>query len=241
MAEKVINKDIYKTLRNRIITGKYDKKMRLPTEDLLIKEFDASRYAIRKSIKELSDEGLVYSVKGKGVVILERTPDPSNIKLSLDKVNTLQMSDHAEEISRITSIADFKMVITDDKLSKLTSFKKGLPLYVIKRIRHVNKRNVVLDINYLNAQLVPKLTAEIAKRSIYSYVQNDLNMKISIVKRYLNLEHAQEIDYKYLNLGFSNCIGNMVTFTFNDNGKLFEYSESHFIPDLFAFNQIIKF
>lgn len=240
MAETT-NKDIYQELKQRVINGKYNIKMRLPTEESLIAEFNASRYAIRKAIKQLSDEGLVYSVKGKGVVVLEQTPKTQEINLSLRDINSLQNLNKAEDLKRATIIADFQQIIVDEKLSHKTSFAVGIPVYAIKRVRRINNKNAVLDLNYFNAQIVPGITAEIAKDSIYSYIKDDMKMKIAVVKRKLRIEHAEQVDYEHLNLGINNCVGNMVSFAFNDDGKQFEYTESHFIPDNFIFNQIIKF
>lgn len=234
-------KDIYQVLKQRVIDGKYNIKMRLPTEEALIDEFRVSRYAIRKAIKQLSDDGLVYSVKGKGVVVLEQTPQTRELNLSLKEIDSLQALNDEADVQRTTIIADFQQIIVDEKLSHLTSFAVGIPVYAIKRVRRINNKNAVLDINYFNAQLVPGITEEIAKNSIYNYIQNDLEMKIAVIKRQLRIEHAEEVDYKYLNLGINNCVGNMVNFAFNDDGKQFEYTESHFIPDNFIFNQIIKF
>ncbi|WP_119325634.1 UTRA domain-containing protein [Companilactobacillus musae] len=240
MAETT-NKSIYQELKQRVVNGKYNIKMRLPTEESLIDEFHVSRYAIRKAIKQLSDEGLVYSVKGKGVVVLEQTPQTQEINLSLKEINSLQTLNDAEDISRTTIIADFQQVIVDEDLSHKTSFAIGIPLYAIKRVRRINNKNAVLDINYFNAQLVPDINPEIAKDSIYTYIKKNLDMKIAVVKRQLRIEHADQIDYEHLNLGINNCVGNMISFAFNDDGKQFEYTESHFIPDNFIFNQIIKF
>lgn len=235
------NNDIYTVLKERVLNGQYNIKMRLPTEDALIEEFNVSRYAIRKAIKQLANEGLVYSVKGKGVVVLEQTPQTKEINLSLAKINGLQSLNSDQQIEHKTIIADFKQVIVDEKLHRKTSFSVGVPVYAIKRIRRINTKSAVLDINYFNAQIVPDITPEIASGSIYDYIKNDLEMKIAVVKRQLRIEHASQIDYEHLNLGINNCVGNMISFAFNDDGKQFEYTESHFIPDNFIFNQIIKF
>lgn len=235
------NTDIYTELKKRVQSGYYNIKMRLPTEELLIDELHVSRYAIRKAIKQLADEGLVYSVKGKGVVVLEQTPQSQKINLSLEKIDGLKVLNNTDDYKRQTFIADFQQIIVDEEISHKTSFAVGIPVYAIQRVRRINNRNSVLDLNYFNAQVVPGITPEIAKGSIYTYIKNDLRMKIAVVKRQLRIEHATQIDYKHLNLGIDNCIGNMISFAFNDGGKQFEYTESHFIPDNFIFNQIIKF
>ncbi|MDT6952409.1 UTRA domain-containing protein [Companilactobacillus alimentarius] len=234
-------KDIYTVLKQRVIDGYYNIKMRLPTEDALIEEFNISRYAIRRAIKKLANDGLVYSVKGKGVVVLEQTPKTKEINLSLEEIDGLHSLNSDQAIDRKTIIADFQQVIVDEKLHHKTSFAVGVPIYAIQRVRRINNKNAVLDINYFNAQIVPGITPEIAKDSIYDYIKKDLQMKIAVVKRQLRIEHSDQIDYAHLNLGINNCVGNMISFAFNDDGKQFEYTESHFIPDNFIFNQIIKF
>jgi len=235
------NRDIYTELKKRVLSGQYNIKMRLPTEESLIEEFNVSRYAVRKAIKQLADDGLVYSVKGKGVVVLEQTPKTQEINISLEKIGGLQSLNKDQKLDRKTIISDFKQIIVDEELSHKTSFAIGIPVYAIKRVRRINNKNAVLDINYFNAQIVPNITPEIARGSIYTYIKQDLKMKIAVVKRQLRIEHASQVDYQNLNLGINNCIGNMVSFAFNDDGKQFEYTESHFIPDNFIFNQIIKF
>ena len=70
----MVNKfrDIYDTLKNEINEGLYNDTMVLPTEMALIERFGTSRNTVRRAIQLLNEDGLVYSVKGRGVVILER-------------------------------------------------------------------------------------------------------------------------------------------------------------------------
>lgn len=64
-------KDIYHALKDNINNGKYDASMMLPTEMELIDTFSCSRNTVRRAIAELSKDGYVKSVKGKGVIILD--------------------------------------------------------------------------------------------------------------------------------------------------------------------------
>lgn len=64
-------KDIYHILKSNIDSGKYDNSMMLPTEMELVDKFECSRNTVRRAISELSKDGYVKSVKGKGVIILE--------------------------------------------------------------------------------------------------------------------------------------------------------------------------
>jgi GntR family trehalose operon transcriptional repressor len=231
---------IYETLKDRILKGAYSIKMRLPIEDDLIKEFDTSRYAVRKAIKQLADEGLVYSVKGRGVVLLEHTPQTQQFNLSLGQLSGIKAMNADRQLDYRTDVVSFKQVIVDADLSERTAFEIGIPVYAIQRVRLFNGHRNVIDINYFNAQLVPGITADIARQSIYHYIQDDLHVKIAVVKRMLRVDSVRKTDLKYLELGDNNCVGNMISIAFNDTGRQFEYTESHFIPNEFVFTQLIR-
>jgi len=233
------SKDIYDQLKKRILSGQYSIKMRLPTEEALIQEFNTSRYAIRKIIQDLSHEGLVYSVKGKGVVVLDNSFQSQKINLHFDKIDDLQSTKQNFKLNQKINVISFQLQMVDKVLSEKTLFPIGTPVYAIKRVRDINHENLVLDINYFNAQITPDITPEIAADSIYNYIKHKLRMKIAVVRKQLRFEAASELDIKNLSLNEHNCIGKMINYAYNDDGKLFEYTESHFIPDSFVFNQII--
>ncbi|VDG23819.1 UTRA domain-containing protein [Lactiplantibacillus mudanjiangensis] len=239
MVEKTFE-SIYTTLKDRILAGKYSIKMRLPIEDDLIAEFEASRYAVRKAIRQLADDGLVYSVKGRGVVLLEHTPQTQKFNLNLGQLAGIKALNTDKTLDYRTDVVSFTQEIVDADLSTKTAFEIGIPVYAIKRVRLFNGKRAVIDINYFNAQLTPGINAEIARKSIYHYLQHDLKIKIAVVKRMLRVDSAEMVDLKYLDLGQNNCVGNMISIAFNDTGRQFEYTESHFIPNEFVFNQLIR-
>ena len=52
---------IYKQLRSKILNGSFRPGEMLPSENNLCSEFHASRETVRKGLKELEAEGLIYS------------------------------------------------------------------------------------------------------------------------------------------------------------------------------------
>lgn len=244
MANKITFETIYKTLKDRIFQGTYSIKMRLPIEDELIEEFSSSRYAVRKAIEKLAADGLVYSVKGRGVVLLEHAPQTQqfdlNLAQSLNQMNGLKTMRTDKAFNYQTDVVSFKQVIVDDALSQKTAFEVGIPVYAIQRVRVINNVRAVLDLNYFNAQITPGITATIAAHSIYDYLQKQLDLKIAVVKRMIRVDRADELDAAQLALGDANCVGNMLSISFNDSGRQFEYTESHFIPNEFNFTQLVR-
>lgn len=235
---------IYQTLHQRILAGSYRIKMRLPIEDDLMAEFNSSRYAVRKAIDKLAADGLVYSVKGRGVVLLEHAPQTEQFSLNLGQglrqLNGLTKMKDEKLLDYRTEVVHFKQVIVDQQLSNQTAFEVGIPVYAIQRVRIVNDKRAVIDFNYFNAQLVPGITPAIAEKSIYHYFRTQLKLKIAVVKRMLRVDTANATDLAQLALGESNCVGNMISISFNDAGRQFEYTESHFIPNEFSFTELIR-
>ena len=83
--------------------------------------------------------------------------------------------------------------------------------------------------------LVPNLTVDIAKDSIYDYIENTLGMPIVTSKRKMTVERATPIDEKYLTLNDYNCLAVVTGQTFNADGVMFEYTQSRHRPDYFCF------
>ena len=104
------------------------------------------------------------------------------------------------------------------------------------RVRCLDGKPLILDINLFRKALVPGLTAEIAKRSIYAYIEKELGMQIATSKRTITVEYATAQDAQLLELGNYNCLAIVRSQTFNSNGILFEYTQSRHQPDHFSFH-----
>ena len=83
--------------------------------------------------------------------------------------------------------------------------------------------------------LVPGLTKDIAEKSIYEYIENEVGMAIVTSKRKMTVERATEIDEKYLELNDYNCLAVISGQTFNSDGIMFEFTQSRHRPDYFCF------
>ena len=84
-----------------------------------------------------------------------------------------------------------------------------------------------------------KKLEEIAKKSIYDYLENTLNVKIMTSKRKMTAELATSEDKKYLELEDYNCLAIVSGRVFNSDGIQFEYTESRHRPDYFCFEDIV--
>lgn len=73
---------LYTLLKDCILDGTFEKDMQLPTEKQLSDEFGISRITAKRSLDELSKEGLVARQRGKGThVIYKYKPKPVHAPL----------------------------------------------------------------------------------------------------------------------------------------------------------------
>lgn len=53
----------------------------------------------------------------------------------------------------------------------------------VKRVRRIDGKRVILDINHFVADLIPGLDREIAEQSIYAFIEQTLQLQISYAQR----------------------------------------------------------
>lgn len=225
---------IYETLKDNIVKKKYQETNMLPSELSLVEEFHCSRNTIRRAIAQLNSEGYVQSIKGKGVIVLEMN-DSAPFNLSISNFSGLNIITKNKDISATTSVLSFEKTIIDETLHTKTGFKIGSEVYHLHRLRYINNEPLILDINYFLCDVVKDLTVEIAQKSIYHYIQHDLGLKIPSSRRMIRVEKATSEDLDVLALKDYNCVGVIISNTFIEDGRMFEYTESRHTPDNFTF------
>ena len=224
---------IYKDLKQKIESDEYHYQDLLPSENTMVSIYDCSRNTIRRAIAELTEDGYVQPLHGKGVRIIYQPVDQAAFTIGgIESFKESAIRNHRE---RHTEVIQFTEITADERLSKRTGFPVGSELYYLQRVRSLDGIALILDINMFLKSLVPGLTVEIAKDSIYDYIENTLGMPIVTSKRKMTVERATPIDEKYLKLNDYNCLAVVTSQTFNADGVMFEYTQSRHRPDYFCF------
>ena len=160
-------------------------------------------------------------------------------RVSLDDFGSGYSSLNTVGKLQIDEIKLDRAFLLDLSLIHISGFAVGAVVFYILRVRYVNNKAVILDVNMFLKSVMPDLTPEIASRSIYNYLENELHMSIVTSKRRFTVEHITEIDEKYLNLDVNdfNCLAVVASQTYNSDGVQFEYTCSRHRPDYFSFEE----
>lgn len=227
---------IYHSIQKHIEAQDYPYQSLLPSENTLIEEYACSRNTVRRALAELVADGYVQTMQGRGVRVIYQPVGKTTF--TIGGIETFQETARRNRLHAVTKVTKFETVIADECFAAKSGFSVGDELWSIERVRYLDGKALILDVNYFLKEFVHGLTPEIAANSIYEYIENTLGMQIITSKRRITVEHATAHDEKLLDMGTYGCVAVVVNQTFNSAGLLFEYTQSRHQPDYFCFQDI---
>lgn len=225
--------EIYRSVKSQIEDGAFLYGELLPSENTLIGVYDCSRNTIRRALAGLVEDGYVQAVHGKGVQVIYQPAEKTTF--TVGGIETFRESALRNKLHSVTTVVRFETVTADAELSRKTSFPVGTELLWVERVRNLDGKSLILDVNYFLKALTPGLTPEIAEQSIYAYLEQELGMQIVTSKRRITVERATAWDRQCLDMEDYDCLAVVTSNTFNSDGVMFEYTQSRHHPEHFSF------
>lgn len=234
---KKLYSDIYETLKSEIHKQVYPPRNTLPGEEDLAARFDVTRNTVRRALKELQSDGLVYAVKGRGVVVLEPIRDDKVLfsadnNVGFEGLRNFPQNQSIQELS--TEVLTFEEVEIDEEIEKITSFNTGDQAFFVERLRLFDGIALAVDNSYFRKSILNDLTIEDAQNSIYQYIRDNSLFKIAAERSTTTVESATKRDMQVLDIDDLNCVGALTKFVYTDTGSLFEHTQTRYVPNNFS-------
>lgn len=223
---------IYNTIVDQIKRGEIAANTLLPSENELKDQYDTSRETIRKALNLLAQNGYIQKVRGKGSIVI----DISKFDFPVSGlVSFKELSEKMGKKAR-TIVNELSLVIKPNSYIKQQLQLSGKDsVWKVVRTREIGGNKIILDKDYLVKSFVPNLTEEICADSIYEYLENELNLKISFARKEIVIEEPTAEDRFLLDLdGFHNIVV-IKNYVYLEDASLFQYTESRHRPDKFRF------
>ena len=170
--------------------GTYSYQELLPSEGELTAEYGCSRNTLRRAVSMLADDAYVQPMHGRGVrVIWQR--EAHSAQGSLEGVESFGEYARRNGLVPGTHVKSFERVTCGAGLARRTGFAEGVELVRVVRVRTLDDVARQVDHDYFLASAVPGLTAEQAEKSVYSYLENDLGMRILTSRRRITVRRLQ--------------------------------------------------
>ena len=228
---------VYHDIKEQIKNGTLKSGDFLKKEDDLATDYNFSKLTVRKALSMLEREGLIQKVKGKKSIVLEKR----NLEnISITSIQTVQEISKLQNINLETNLISLYIVQGVEKLMEEFQVSESADFYKVIRTNSLDGEILNYSTSFFDRRIVPFLNEEIAKKSIYEYLEKELNLKIAYSRRDISFRKITSEEQKYLNLEDINMVVVIETHAYLSNGTLFQYETIIHHPEKFTFSAIAK-
>jgi GntR family transcriptional regulator len=225
---------LYCQLRNIILkkieSGFFAEDSKIPSEQDLCEKYGISRPTVRQAINELTNNGQLYKLKGKGTFVTKRK---SNINIKDYNGFTDSILDSLEpEKKNITSIT----TVTTDEIGKLKDiFNIKAEKHEFASITYVNTRNeeaFSINTSYIPLNLFPDLIDDINnKKPSFEILRGKYPLVPCSSKSSLEVIYTDQSDAGLLQLQPGQALIEVNNVLFSKSGQPVEYIVSKYRAD----------
>lgn len=236
---KSVFQDIYEDIKRGIVNGAFAYQSLLYSENEFCKQYGCSRSTIRRALAELTKDGYVQPIQGKGVRVIWR-PDVASeagYSYSMGGLESFDTIANNNGFKAETKVRAFERRTVDEELSKISGFDLGTEIYFISRVRYANGIPIQIDRSYLLAAEAPELTAKDCTGSLYGYLESK-GVGIATGKRVITLDVATQDDMSVMDVEAMPVVGVLRGQHFDTNGTMFEFSEIRQHPHYFMVKEV---
>jgi GntR family transcriptional regulator len=148
-------------LLDQIISGTLKAGDMLPSETQLLTQYNASRITIRRALKELIQQGILYTIQGKGTFVAH-----APIR-QISGFHSFSDDIRAKGLRASSQVLLFNQIPADHEIAARLHINHGDSVYQVQRVRFANDQPVAFETAYLPATLYPNLEQFDLRNSLY--------------------------------------------------------------------------
>ena len=139
-------------LRNNIANGVWAENERIPSECALSEAYGLSRMTVRAVITQLTRDGLLYRVQGKGTFV-------ASPKISAHSPAYMGIREQLENMGYDTTTRLLRMerIPVTSRIRRILQLPEGAGIYVLERLRFVKEDPISLHRSFIPEHLAPTL------------------------------------------------------------------------------------
>ncbi|MBA1336789.1 MAG: hypothetical protein HPY66_3225 [Firmicutes bacterium] len=166
-------------IREHIISGKLKEGEKIPSERELCQMFDVSRITARQAIAEAVNEGLLFTVQGKGTFV--RKNDDYMIDQGLVRVTSFESTLASKGLAAGTKVLGHKIQPADFALCRILNLRVTDHVFNLDLLGTGDNHPVVLYKSYFE----PELGMEVYKRAVEREAHGTAFSTIDLYRDYL--------------------------------------------------------
>ncbi len=221
-------------LGSQIDSGVWQSGDQLPSEPELCRQYGVSRTVVRQALKEMSYEGIIIRRKGKGTYVAEPKISSSSLVHSLSGF----AQDMAERgLVTVNKVLEQSIVPANQKVAAFLEVDELTPLIKVNRLRFVEDDPIVLVTSFLPYELCRELLqANLEETSLYDYLEEQFNLKITRGRRLIDAVVANEYEANLLQIEMGAPLIRVESVSYIRDGTAIEYFIALFRADRSRFD-----
>lgn len=205
-------------LKQRILDGVYQPHQKLASENELMAAFGVSRITVRQALRDLHNEGLVFSAQGKGTFVSK--PKATQSLQSLQGFEESMAAAGYATSSKLISMQPRKP--SKDIQAALRLGKKD-DVVEVKRVRYLNREPVSIDISYFPMDIGERLAGRDLGRDLFPMLENELGIPLGMADIKIGASVPDDEAQKLLKLPASEPLLKVERLTYDTGGRPIDF------------------
>jgi GntR family transcriptional regulator len=226
-------------LREKILSGAFVAKDRLPTESELIQQYGVSRITVRQALAALADEGLIERQQGRGTFVAERRTRRKPFEGTIHLTGSLdELIDMA--LDTPIKVLDMTRVEADPHEAELLGLQTGEPVFRVKRLRLRDGKPFSLIVNYLPAEIGARFTnEELSSGSLLRLLEKKFGLHLESAKQQITADLADPYVAGLLDVRIGSPLLSIERTVYTDDGRPVEYVRVLYRSDLYNYTVLL--
>ncbi len=221
---------IYAVMADRIRSGEWAEGMRLPSEEKLRDEFEASRGTVRQALGLLRAEGLITGGRGAPPRIRKIVPSqPFDTYISF--------TEWAESMGRVPSgrVIEVSRKLADPSLALALDVPEASPVVAVVRMRGFGDEPVMLERSvYIKEVGEQLLAADLESSSIYR-IFREHGVVPTRSRNVIDAVAADELDARWLEVPEGGPLLRVRRTSFDQGGRIIDVTDNRYLPERATF------
>lgn len=144
---------IRETLRNRIVRGDFEPGEKIPTEEELREEFGVSQITVRRALTDLTREGILERIPGKGTFVQE-----PGVERDLGQLTSFSQEMERNNLKPGNRVLRAETIEPPQRIIEALQLRdRSAPVFCLERVRLVDTIPLMLEAAYLPAERYPNV------------------------------------------------------------------------------------
>jgi GntR family transcriptional regulator, frlABCD operon transcriptional regulator len=231
-SEKPLYFQLKQVLKEDILRGKYKPGEKLPPESEICKAYGVSRITSRRAITDLVQEGILYSMQGKGTFVKELKEKRELI--SVGGFSELTSASGKQPSSQILSS---QVIQATEQLSEKFRISLGNPILKLHRLLFIEEAlPFIIETSFFPLDQLPHLEKHIGASSTYQVLKEKYNIEFSRSEKTLEVVSASEYEANLFQCDLGFPLFSIEKLTYDLQSRPIHFSQSLYMTNRLVFN-----